>query len=220
VQGIGWGSALYAQVYRYRRVSDAAQRRQTKWVVFGVVAAITIILAYFLFGELFASDAQPGTIAFLLAAILFTVGQLCIPLSIGVAILRANLFDIDVIINRALVYGALTGALALVYLGGVVGLGGALRALSGQEASQLTIVASTLAVAALFQPLRRRIQDFIDRRFFRRKYDAAKTIAAYGAALREDANVERVSAELLGVVQETMRPAHAALWLRTPEEGR
>jgi hypothetical protein len=144
---------------------------------------------------------------------------LLIPLSIGVAILRSRLYDIDLLINRTLVYGVLTVLLASAYVGGVVGLQAAFRALSGQE-STLAIVASTLAIAALFGPLRRRVQGFVDRRFYRRKYDAAKTLAAFNARLRDETELETLSGEVVGVVRETMQPAHVSLWLRPPTEAR
>src|SRR5206468_572412 len=122
-------------------------------------------------------------------------------------------YDIDLLINRALVYGALTAALALVYFGTIALLQQLFRALTGQG-SQLAIVASTLAIAALFQPLRRRLQATIDRRFYRRKYNAAKTLAAFAATLRDETDLEQLSARLMAVVEETLQPAHAALWLR------
>jgi ADP-ribosylglycohydrolase len=125
---------------------------------------------------------------------------------VGVAVLRYRLYDIDLIINRALVYTVLTATLALVYAGSVVGLQAAFRALTGQE--------STLVIAALFNPLRRRVQAFVDRRFYRRKYDAAKTLAAFNARLREETDLETLTGDLVGVVQHTMQPAHVLLWLR------
>jgi hypothetical protein len=138
---------------------------------------------------------------------------LLIPMSIGIAVLRYHLFDIDVLINRTLVYGALSVSLAVVYIGSVVLLQATLRTLTGQG-TQLTVVVSTLAIAALFNPLRRRIQAFIDRRFYRRKYDAAKTLETFSAKLREETDLDALSDDLVGVVRETMQTAHVSLWLR------
>jgi hypothetical protein len=161
-------------VYRYRRASDPVQRQQTKWVVFGIVVSFGGYLALVVLQGLTVgfdgTRSHPLTVMLIQTAI--TALFLGIPLSIGVAVLRSGLWDVDVVINRALVYGSLTLTLALVYLGGVVGLQYAFRALTGSE-TQLAVVASTLAIAALFVPLRRRVQAFIDRRFYRRKYDAS-----------------------------------------------
>ncbi len=137
------------------------------------------------------------------------------PVAMGVAILRYRLYDIDILINRTLVYGSLTATLALVYLCGVVLLQYVLRTLTGEQAeSQLAIVASTLSIAALFNPLRRRIQAFIDRRFYRKRYDAARTLEAFGTTLREGTDLDRLAEDLVSVVNETVQPAHASLWLR------
>jgi hypothetical protein len=136
-----------------------------------------------------------------------------VPIAVGIAVLRYRLYDIDFLINLTLVYVPLTAALALIYVGGVVALQAILRALSGQE-STLAVVASTLAIAALFNPLRRRVQAFVDRRFYRGKYDAAKTLTAFNARLREETDLEALSDDVLGVVRETMQPTHVSLWLR------
>ena len=210
------GVTVYAQIYRYRRVSTPAQRQQTRWVVFGIVAALgglcVLIVLDLIIPSGVLSSLLGSTVLFLLASL--------IPLSIGIAILRYQLFDIDVIINRTLVYGLLSAILASVYFGGVVASQAFFRAVTGQEQQpQLAIVVSTLAIAALFNPLRRRIQSFIDRRFYRRKYDAAKTLEAFSASLRDETDLEQLSQELLSVVQATMQPEHATLWLRESESN-
>ena len=136
-----------------------------------------------------------------------------VPIAVGFAVLRYRLYEIDIIINRALVYGSLTAMLVALYLGGVVLLQRLFVLLTGQE-SQVAIVASTLAIAALFNPLRMRVQAFVDRRFYRRKYDAAKTLETFSARLRDETDVDALTGEVVGVVRETMQPAHVSLWLR------
>jgi hypothetical protein len=154
------------------------------------------------------------------AVVLTIAAFYCFPIGVGIAVLRYRLFDIDVLINRTLVYGLLTTTLALVYFGGIVVLQGLFVALIGQG-STLAVVASTLGIAALVNPLRRHIQGFIDRRFYRRKYDAAKTLEAFSAKLRNETDLDALSEDLVSVIRETMQPAHVSLWLRpdTPRKG-
>src|SRR5829696_6533776 len=210
-----WGSFPVAQLYRYARVSDATERQQTKWVVFGVAVAVVGVLAtIFTLGA--AVDLPPERVGpKMLSMLLMDAFGLLIPLSIGIAVLRARLFDIDMVINRTLVYGSLTGMLALVYFGGVATTEALFRGLTGQEQQpQLAIVISTQVIAALFSPLRHRNQSFIDRRFYRRRYDARKTLEAFSARLRDEKDLETLNDNLVRVVTETIQPAHVSLWLR------
>jgi hypothetical protein len=208
-----WGSFLVAQVYRYARVSNAAQRQQTKWVVFGVVVAVGgVLTTIFTVGA--AIDLPPEEVGpRMLSKLLMDAFVVLVPLSIGFAVLRSRLFDIDVVINRALVYGSLTATLALVYFGGIVVLQRLFVVLTG-ERSTLAVVASTLVIATLFNPLRRRVQAFVDRRFYRRKYDAAKTLETFNSRLREETDLDALGEALAGVARETMQPKHVSLWLR------
>ena len=208
-----WGSFPVAQVYRYARVSDPIQRQQTKWVVFGVAVAVAGALTT-LFTVGAAIDLPPEEVGpRMLSMLLMDAFALLIPLSIGVAVLRSRLFDIDVIINRTLVYGSLTAILAAHYFGSIVWLQIVFVELTGQR-STLAVVASTLVIAALFNPWHRWVQAFIDRRFYRRKYDARKTLEAFSAKLRDETDLDALSDDLVGVVRETMQPAHVSLWLR------
>jgi hypothetical protein len=215
------GSLVFAQVYRYLRVSTPGQRQQTKWVVFGFAAALVGFTTVVLVASFVPAIRSAGPLGVMVFSALVYGLLALIPLSIGVAILRSRLYDIDVVINRALVYGLLTVTLVLIYIGGVVASQYVLRALTGQG-STLAVVASTLAIAALFNPLRRRVQEFIDRRFYRRKYDAAKTLEAFSAKLRDETDLDSLSAEMVSVVRETMQPEHVSLWLRpdtVPKSG-
>jgi hypothetical protein len=216
------GAGVGAQIYRYARVSGPVQRQQTKWVVFGFAAVTALLLAFQAPSAIVPALAQPGLARVLYelttASVFLAIG-ICLPLCLGVAILRHRLYDIDLLINRALVYGALTATLAAVYFGTVVLLQGVFRIVTGQEA-EAAIIVSTLAIAALFQPLRSRLQAFIDRRFYRHKYDAAQTLAAFSAHLRDEVDLVTLSDELVAVVDKTMQPSHVSLWVRNrPEQA-
>jgi hypothetical protein len=215
------GSALASAaslVVRFHK-ADRDQRQQIKWFTYAGAINVCLILLSILFPSL--EEALPVVFD----DFLFAFGISLLPIAVGVAVLRYHLYDIDILINRTLVYATLTAALGLAYFGSVVLLQAAFRALTGRE-SQLAVVASTLAIAALFGPLRRRIQAFIDRRFYRRKYDAARVLAAFSARLRDEVDLDALRDDLVTVVGETVQPAHASLWLRptldvrrsTPEE--
>ena len=208
-----------AQIYRYRAVSTVLQRQQTKWIVVGLSGFLAVFLGTGLVGTLFPALAQPGSLYLVASEVVFTLASSFIPLSFAIAILRYQLWDIDALINKALVYGLLTALLAAVYAGLIIGLE-SLASLVSQQADQpVALVVSTLAIAALFLPARRRVQELIDRRFYRKKYDAAKILAAFSATLREAPDLEQIRKQMLAVVQETMQPAHVSLWLRQPERS-
>jgi hypothetical protein len=214
---VGILSAAVVQVYRYRHVSTPLQRQQTKVVVFGTSVALVGYLGVVV-GSVILDPALGNAPVVGLAVVAATFGLMAlIPISIGVAILRYRLWDIDVVINKALVYGVLTLMLGVIYVGGVVWLQGLLRGIVSQD-STVAVVISTLAIATLFQPLRHRIQTSIDRRFYRRKYDAAQALAAFGARLRYEVDLKTLTDDLLDVVNETVQPTHVSLWLRTPEQ--
>ena len=212
------GTLVAAQIHRYRRVSTLEQRQQTKWVVFGFAAALVGFVTVLLATVFIPAIRDAGPLELMFFSTLIYGFLALIPISIGVAIMRSRLYDIDVVINRALVYGPLTVTLVVIYLGGVVALQYAFRALSGGD-SQLVIVVSTLAIAALFSPLRRRIQSFIDRLFYRRKYDAAKTLEAFSAKLRDEVDLNDLTGSLTGVVRDTVQPSHVSLWLRETRDS-
>jgi hypothetical protein len=214
-------SYVFAQVYRYRRVSDARQRLQTKWVVYGATAALSGFLGALVLDSIVAMFVRPTLLYRGAINTVIYLSMLLIPLSIGAAMLRSRLWAIDFIINRALVYSVLTVTLALIYFVSVVLLQVLFRSVVGQGQPATVIVISTLAIAALFTPLRRRVQIGIDRRFYRRKYDAARTLAAFSATLRDEVNLDQLETDLLSVVQETMQPTRISLWLReTHARGR
>ncbi len=214
-------------VLRYRR-SEGEVRQQIKWIAFvasfaGLVYLAALASPFILAPELLTNEGRlpPTPFWFDLLVSVAVLGFAGVPVAIGFAVLKYRLYNIDVLINRTLVYGALTATLAAIYFGGVATVQAIFRALTGQEQQpQLAVVVSTLVIAALFNPLRRSIQSFIDRRFYRKKYDARKTLEAFSAKLRDETGLEALSNELVGVVQETMQPVHVSLWLRPYTEAR
>ena len=201
--GIGCVGAVASVVVRFRR-SRGVERQQMKWFLYAAVPIVTFPV----------SDRLPGIVS----ALTFAWLLIGLPTAIGVAVLKYRLYDIDVVINRTLVYGILTASLVAVYLGSVVGLQRLFSPVVG-EGNQLAVVASTLLIAALFGPLRRRVQGFIDRRFYRRKYDAKRTLEEFGARLRNETDLDELGDDLTSVAREALQPAHVSLWLRTPDAG-
>ncbi len=207
-------------VLRFLR-SRGEEREQIKWLAFAA-SILGLGFSSYIIPSLFTVEDPTGGAGPLWVNLLedaVTLSFVGIPMAVGIAILRYRLYEIDTLINRTLVYGSLTAMLALFYFGGVTATQALLRTLTDQEQlPQLAVIASTLLIAALFNPLRRRLQSFIDRRFYRRKYDATKTLEAFSAKLREETDLEALNGELVGVVRKTMQPAHVSLWLR-PESG-
>jgi hypothetical protein len=202
--------SAFSLVSRYRRASGV-QRQQIKWFALAAVLFCAPIVP-----DALSLNPLPSVWDLLLELVLFA----SLYAAVGVAILRYRLYDIDVVINRTLVYGSLTATLALAYFGGVTATQALFRTLTSQEQlPQLVVVASTLVIAALFNPLRRRIQSFIDRLFYRRKYDARKILEAFSVRLRDETDLEALRGDLVGVVRETMQPAHVSLWLRPTNTG-
>ena len=212
---------LISQVYRYRKVSTPSERQQTKWVVFALGILIGILLiqsVVWLFPALSVRTPASFLYEWIGNGIVGILAPALIPLAIGISILRYRLWDIDILIRRTLQYSLLSGLLALTYFGGIVVLQGMFTAVSGSfgfaQDSPLVTVLSTLAIAGLFLPLRRRVQDFIDRRFYRKKYDAAKVIADFAATCRDETDLDKLTARLVEVVDETMQPESVQLWLK------
>jgi hypothetical protein len=210
VDPFGWallfGSVLasgFSLITRLRR-ARGEERQQIKWFVFAGAIAALLLLAGSILEELHVNFLR----------VFIGLALIGIPIAAGLAILKYRLYDIDLIIRRTLIYTALTGLLALAYFGSVLLLQGVVRELTGQSQSQAVTVVSTLAIAALFVPLRARVQAFIDRRFYRRKYDAARTLAAFGASVRDEVEMDALTERLLGVVDETMQPERVSLWLK------
>ena len=229
-------TGVFAQVYRYENVSSPLQKQQAKWALLGLIAAVFSPFAYFvpfvivpslnalevpnlIYQRLGSSFFTYSFIAQLTGLTFTAVISLLFPFSFAIAVLRYRLWDIDILINRALVYGLLTGLLALIYFSSVILLQSILRRLTGQGQSEVVTVLSTLAIAALFIPLQRRVQAGIDRRFYRSKYDAAKTLAAFSATLRDEVDLGQLCERLVAVVEQSMHPEYVSLWIKPTIEG-
>jgi hypothetical protein len=222
-------SAAPVQIYRYRRVADPIQQQQIKWGLLGILGLVLLHGGLWMIFGFALPEAVPalkapsgGTLLYqFLRNEAMAVSALLVPLGLGVAVLRYRLWDIDVIIRRTLIYSAVTAVLALAYLSSVVVLQGVFTALTGESRNELVTVLSTLAIAALFGLVRRRVQAAVDRRFYRQKYDAARTLAGFAASARDETDLERLSRRLVGAVEETMQPASVGLWLKdTPGSRR
>ena len=206
---------LYAQVYRFRHVSSPREQQQTKWVLFGLGGAFAVVPLWTTIGIAFPPSAPSPTRVLLLLAgtpLILTFSSL-LPLSLTISILRYRLLDIDILIKRTLVYGALTLAIVATYFAAVVALQAAFRGLIGQ-ANQLAIVASTLLIAALFNPLRQRIQTTVNRRFYRSDYDAARALTTFAESVQDEVDLEQMQSSLMSTVQQTMQPRVVSLWMR------
>ncbi len=215
--GAVFATGVAAQAYRYWRVSKPSEQQQTKWVVLGFAGSTAGILIFVLLSLVFPVVQTPSwerVIYHITGIAFFALSLLLIPISMEIAIRRSRLWAIDPIVNRAVVYSLLTLLLALVYAASIVVLQAVVQSLTGKQQPELVTVASTLMIAALFSPLRGRLQKAIDRRFYRQKYDAARTLAAFGATLRDEVDLDRLTDDLLAVVQETMAPEHVGLWLK------
>jgi hypothetical protein len=205
--------AAASSVFVRLRRATGVERQQIKWFAYAAAATVIGLVLAYVIPEVIDVPPWFERIGYAILLVLIPA----IPISIGIAILRYRLYDIDLIINRTLVYGLLTLTLLLVYFGAIILLQRVFVALTGQE-STLAVVVSTLAIAALFNPLRRRIQSFVDRRFYRNKYDAAKTLEDFSAELRDETNLDALRDDLVRVVRETMQPAYVSLWLRPDSE--
>jgi hypothetical protein len=198
-------------------VSTPVQRQQTKWIVYSLAVTILLALGILVAPNIAFPAMRPGALLSSVSDIVANAFLTLLPVSFGVAMLRYRLYDIDIIINRTLVYATLTALLALIYIGSIIAVQSLLRGVLNQN-SNIAIVVSTLVIAALFQPLRHRVQAAIDRRFYRRKYDAARILAAFSTTLRNEVDLEHLTEDLLAVVQESMQPTHLSLWLDNPQK--
>jgi hypothetical protein len=212
---IVFGTPLLTQFYRYARYYNRIERLQTKWLIVGVGLGLMPVTVIALALLIIPPSLGTQVFSVLVGAWFVSLLYLPVPIAVGVAILRYRLFDIDIIIRRTLIYTVLTGILAAIYFGGIILTQQLFRAATG-ETSDIGIVVSTLLIAALFAPLRRRVQDMIDRRLYRRKYDVEQTLADFQKNLREDVDIETLKANLVNVVSDTMQPTKIALWVKEP----
>lgn len=208
------------QIYRYVRISTPVAQQQTKWVVLGLVSALVLIITWMMVGAFYPPD-QPSSsrlIALVIAVPIIAFLGLLLPLTFAVSILRYRLWDIDIIFNRGLIYGTLTILLALIYFGSITILQNLFTILTGQQ-SPIALVISTLIIAALFQPLYRRVQELINRRFYRGKYDAGKILTDFASTARDEVDLDRLTTALMMAVDESLQPATISLWLQHPSES-
>lgn len=206
-----FGGSLSTQIYRFRHVALPVERQQIKWLIYGFVPVLLLPICFALLQMVFPSLFWQAV-----TEPLYRFYYLPVPFCIGIAILRYRLWDIDLLIKRTLVYSTLSVSLGLIYVSLILGLQFLLQGILSQS-NTLVIVVSTLAIAALFSPLRHGIQELIDRHFYRRKYDAARTLAAFNTILRNEVDLTQLHEQLVSVVQETMQPIHVSLWLRKPD---
>jgi hypothetical protein len=205
---------IYAQIYRYLRVSTPTQRQQTKWVILGFASFFIAILGWSIFLEIAPlPPGRPRTLFNILFFVAVSPVFIFFPATMVISMMRYRLWDIDLLIRRTVTYGLVTALLAAVYFGGVILIQAIFRSLTGTN-SQIAIVISTLAIAALFNPLRTRTQTFIDRRFYRQKYDAQQVLAQFAQTARDEVELNELTTELLNVVQKTMQPKHLSIWLK------
>lgn len=214
-----FGSGVAAQIYRYLRVSNSLQRQQTKWVVFGTTGAFLGFFLYYLIPVMFGSVYQPGMLRLVhifIGVPVFHLLILMVPITIAFAILRFRLWEIDFIISRSLLYVVLSGTLLVVYFAIVALMTLFFQSFTGTRQSEIVLVSSTLLTASLFSPLRSRLQSSIDRRFFRNKYNAVRALEVFGATVRDEVDLNRMSESLVQVIKETVQPESISLWLNTP----
>jgi hypothetical protein len=214
-----WITGLYTQFYRYRHVYGPVERQQTKWIIFALLVGVSGYALIYVLGLVLPLLDRSALLRFysLYSVPIFMLSLITIPLLITMSVFRYRLWDIDILIRRTLLYSAWTGILALVYFASIVLLQSLLRTLTGEGQNRIVTVISTLAIAALAAPVRHYLQNFIDQRFYRRRYDAVQTLAMFHETVRDVVELDELAARLVAVVEDTMQPAHVSLWLRPPK---